>query len=163
MVSNDPVNATDSLGLAADPWGTLFGRKLSDCAKELLQQYFPNLDLNKIKLHLDNSLSNFSISGMTHGNQIYYNPDDINGSVAGISALGHEIQHSVQYQEGGLLGFYWNYAGEWYFNGWLGLHGYDNYRHIHYEEESFAMENRIFNDLADKFGAFGQPCKQICQ
>jgi hypothetical protein len=64
---------------------------------------------------------------MTHGNQIYYNPDDINGSVAGISALGHEIQHSVQYQEGGLVGFYWNN------------------RHIHYEEESFAMENRCIS------------------
>jgi RHS repeat-associated protein len=162
-VENNPVALTDSSGRVPDVIANMLGRQLSDCVKDILKQYFPNFDLGKIRLHQDKSLHWFGVSGMTRGNYIQYEPDDINGSVQGIALLGHEVMHSVQYAKTGKLSFYSNYALSYVRDRWHGDTHNTAYRKIPVEVEAYKKETEIFQDLFKRYGLTGQPCKDICK
>jgi RHS repeat-associated protein len=162
--ANRPTVFTDSTGLKIDPLGNILGRNLSDCVKEVLKQYFPQLNLDKIRIHRDDSLQWFGIQAITHGNHIYYDVNAVDGTVNGLANLAHELVHSTQYgKAGGLIPFYVNYLTDYFHNFNSGQNSDQAYQNIPAETEAFSKENEIHNDLIKRFGVLGQPCKEICK
>ena len=163
---NSVIDMRDPSGLAPDWWKTLqrqmFGAQVSDCVRDLLKQYFPQLNFDKVRLRMDITLGWVGISGITNGYDIAYDPDAINGSVNGIQNLAHELVHVGQFAKKGKIGFYYGYARD-YIRNRMSMNDNDAYRNIPDEAQAFALENKIESDLIKKFGLFGQPCKDVCK
>ncbi len=92
-VENDPNNWTDPFGL----------RPLTQCEKQALAPYIPQIDLDNADLHDDGKVPKWFLDkkadGVTDGNHIYFRPGAYNPSVPeGLAGLGHELVHVGQYR-----------------------------------------------------------------
>jgi RHS repeat-associated protein len=150
--NNIPTNLLDPSGLVP----------ISDCVKKLLQKYFPNLDLSKVRL---NSFEDTPLplkipfvqgaDAWTLGNDIFFNQGELDQSSAiGIALIGHELTHVQQYAS---LGFGFPEIGvgpfiNAYFPaiGWnmlKGMNADEAYRKSYFEAPAFGMYDRILADL----------------
>jgi len=140
-VLSDPVSLTDPFGL----------RALTECEKNLLRPYIPDVDLNNADLH-DGKVPWYlgkQFAGITRGNDIYFRPGVYDPTSAdGIAMLGHELVHVGQYRDG----------MTWLSYLWESLrHGYDNNK---YEIPAYAKQRLIQQDL-EKAGSKGcDPCNK---
>ena len=139
-VLNSPLSLVDPLGL----------RPLTQCEKDLLRPYIPQIDLDDADLH-DGQVPWYlgqDFEGITRGNDIYFRPGVYDSTTpAGIAVLGHELVHVGQYR-GGM---------NWLEYLWSTRHGYANSK---YEIPAYAMQSRIEQDL-EKAHSKGCPaCKK---
>jgi hypothetical protein len=102
-------------------------------------------------------------SGIAIGNDIYYDPNAINGSVLGIENLAHELVHVGQFAKKGKVGFLYDYGRDYIRNRLGGMSDEAAYKKTGDEAAAFALDQRIWSDLAKQFGVFGQPCKDVCK
>jgi RHS repeat-associated protein len=169
-VSGSPTNKVDSSGRQiicpySNP-ACIQLQHLSDCAKKVLQPYFPGLNLDNIVLSpqlpgFANLAPGFTPDAITVGNTISYTSGTFSGDPIGLSGIGHELTH-VQQQNSGFLPFLNNYLRNYLKNLANGQGPVDAYRNIAAENEARAMENRIFDDLFRKNGG-KEICKHYCQ
>jgi RHS repeat-associated protein len=111
-VGNDSISNTDPSGL----------RKLSQCVKNLLQPYFPDLNLNDVNIHDDglplivgsfNTLKN-GPGAFTFENDIYFPANTYDPyTIKGIKSIGHELVHVGQFKRLGTIGFVRQYANSY--------------------------------------------------
>lgn len=139
-VLNSPLSLVDPLGL----------RPLTQCEKDLLRPYIPQIDLDDADLHDGHApwYLGQNFEGITRGNDIYFRPGVYDSTTpAGIAVLGHELVHVGQYREG----------MNWLEYLWSTRHGYKNSK---YEIPAYAMQARIEQDL-EKAHSKGCPaCKK---
>jgi RHS repeat-associated protein len=126
-VGGNPISNFDPFGL----------RALSDCEKNALNAYIPQVDLNKANLH-DGEVPGYlgkSYDGITRGNDIYFRPGVYDSkSSAGIALLGHELVHVGQYRNG----------MNWIIYIWSTRNGYGRSK---YEKDAYATQAHIESDL----------------
>lgn len=117
--------------------------------KEILAPYFPNFDLDQIRLYEGIPwYVTMDADAYTDGNNIFFKLGKFDPkSPEGIALIGHEITHSVQFHTHGKWWFRARYLGNW---GWkLKEHrSFTNaYFYNKFEIEARAMEQRIYDDL----------------
>jgi RHS repeat-associated protein len=136
----NPISLTDPLGL----------RPLTQCEKDLLLPYIPDIDLNNADLH-DGKVPWYlpkQYDGITRGNDIYFRPGVYDSTtLSGIAVLGHELVHVGQYREG----------MTWYGYLWDARHGYDTSK---YEPPAYAEQAQIEKDLKAANSSGCEPCKR---
>lgn len=77
-------------------------RKLKPATKQLMQPFFPKLNLNKVTFHINCTLvpnwftTTNKIRGMTFGYTIYFKGSGIQKTKAGLRLLMHELVHVDQ-------------------------------------------------------------------
>ena len=139
-VGGDPISDADPLGL----------RPLTQCEKDLLRPYIPDVDLNNADLH-DGKVPWYlgkDYAGITRGNDIYFRPGQYDPTTpAGIAILGHELVHVGQYRDG----------LTWYKYLWDARQGYD---HSKYEPPAYAKQRQIEQDLKQAHSKGCDPCRK---
>nr|MDQ3806303.1 PKD domain-containing protein [Acidobacteriota bacterium] len=134
--------------------GKLFGvelTKLSACAKALLQPFFPNVNLDKLKIYtgLPWLWGRGGFAAFTYGNNQYYYRGEFNELTSGgIALIGHETEHTDQFRRLGTYVFGIRYLYETL------RFGYGNDQ---FETAASAMEGNILSSLTAKFGN-SNPC-----
>lgn len=132
--------------------------------QELLQRYFRGFDLSQIEVH--DGLPPWvrdGVGAITLGNDIYFAPGTYDpGSVEGIALIGHEITHSVQRAMQGRWEFYRDYLGDYVEERLNGVPDWQAYRSIDAEQEAYAKQEYIANDLRSIFGD-KNPCEGRCE
>jgi hypothetical protein len=113
-------------------------RKLTDCEKEKLRPYIPDVDMNNATIH-DGEVPWYlkkEYIGIARGNDIYFRPQEFKSStVKGLGLLGHELTHVGQYRKGmNGVGYLWRCR---------------NYPDCDYEKEASATENKIKSELKE--------------
>jgi RHS repeat-associated protein len=95
-VAGDPVNLVDQTGYYPIP----------TCYRDLLQPYFPGIDLGAVDLQ-DGVPPGFAgAAGVTIGNTIYLYDQYADRTIEGqLALLAHELQHVEQYEQYGFGGF----------------------------------------------------------
>jgi len=126
-VINNPIANTDPTGL----------RPLTECERELLRPYIPEVDLGHADLRPGEApwyLPRRYI-GITRGNVIYFRPGAYDPTTpSGIALLGHELVHVGQYRRGETwLSFIWSYRR--------------GYERSSLERPAYELQARILNDL----------------
>lgn len=122
---------------------------LPDHVKEILAPYFPNFDLEQIRVYEGIPFYvTMDASAFTNGNNLFFKPGAYDpDSVEGIALIGHEVTHSVQFQRHGKWRFRASYVTNW----GKQYKAYRNFNHAYFynefEIEARAMEDRIYNDL----------------
>ncbi|MDB6105780.1 MAG: hypothetical protein JWO52_5779, partial [Gammaproteobacteria bacterium] len=110
---------------------------MTQCEKDLLRPYIPDIDLNNADLH-DGKVPWYlgkDYAGITRGNDIYFRPGVYDPTTPdGIAILGHELVHVGQYRDG----------LTWYKYLWDARQGYD---HSKYEPTAYAKQRQIEQDL----------------
>ncbi len=180
-VGNSSTNLVDQLGLQSgttqkleydnmknNPWPMtpfLEPRHLSDCAKKILQPYFPGLNLDGVglmpRLPGFTKFAPIDVGAITWDGTISYQPGFFSGSAGGLAGLGHELTH-VQQQSGGLGSFLGGYVGDYLKNLLTTGDPAGAYEKIRAEKEANQMETKILGDLLKKFG-LNDPCKDFCK
>lgn len=129
-------------------WITVGG--LTSCARALLQQYFPGVNLNAMRIYagLPWLWGTKNWGGFTYGNRIYiakgqYTPDD----AAGLGLVAHELEHTQQYRKFGTLGFLARYVVQ------VVRFGYPN---APFEKQGAAKGVAVENDIIRNHGTV--PC-----
>jgi len=109
---------------AASPSSNSDSGGLSECAKKLLQKFFPKLNLDAVNLQLglpwwstSRTASGGPIMGVTVGNTIYTSSQSAFESLHGatwnaLEFLAHELTHIDQFRRLGMVGFGIAYAAE---------------------------------------------------
>lgn len=104
-------------------------REISDCAKKLLQGFFPKVDLSKVRLRLglpaivpENTTSGDKIGGLTFGYTIYTDSQQdfeshYGASWSALEFLAHELTHVDQYRRLSKAGFLLGYTLEGLYQG----------------------------------------------
>ena len=149
---NDPINLIDPSGLFP----------LSECVKDLLEPFFPDLDLSDIDVDDDSFIAwAMGMEAYTVGNDINFRPGAYQpGTISGIALVGHELTHSQQYQKaGGTFPFLDQYFSEYFENRDLGMSEEEAYRNIGFEQEAFSKQRHIRRELDRRFGGIS-PCNQ---
>jgi RHS repeat-associated protein len=141
------------------------GQPLSDCVKKILARYLPREVLDEIRVHTDGlptlvDLTKY-ITGpkgaYTSGNDVYFPEGQYDPfSSSGISEIGHEVTHSVQYAKLGNTAFRLLYAQGFYDNLTV-LSGLIEgptkaYEKIQAEKAASAVGLFILDDLRKRFG-----------
>ena len=122
---------------------------LPDNIKQILAPYFPDFDLNEIRIfHGIPFYVTMDAAAYTDGNKLFFKPGFYDpDSIGGIALIGHEITHSVQFQNYGKWKFRASYLGKW--GRQFKAHRSLNlaYFHNEFEIEAREVEQRIFDDL----------------
>ncbi|WP_369979305.1 RHS repeat-associated core domain-containing protein [Xanthomonas bundabergensis] len=151
-VGGSPIVFVDPLGLMGSKGAVLRpSRLLTGCEKEILAPYFPNLDLSGINVlqGIPVEAQTFGASGAdawTFMNNVYLGVPDAPNSRSIIILLAHEVRHSAQYANLGLLDMALGYV-------------YDNvkygYRNNPFEVDARDVEALVAEKLKNMGGA---PC-----
>jgi RHS repeat-associated protein len=141
--------------------GCIQQQHLSDCAKKVLQPYFPGLNLDSVVISpgmpgFTALTPGFEPGAITLNGTIFYQQGFFSGDAVGLSALGHEITHVGQEGSGFLPP---NYLQDYFKNLANGMNPLDAYQNTGAEKAANAMENTIFSDLFGKYGPGTQICK----
>jgi len=144
--------------------GCIQQQHLSDCAKKVLQPYFPGLNLDSVIISpglpgFATLAPGFDPGAITLNGTIFYQPGYFSGTAEGLSYLGHELTHVGQEGSGYLPP---NYLRDYFRNLANGQSAFDAYQNIGAERAATAMENRIFDDLFDK-NKMNVICKGYCK
>jgi hypothetical protein len=122
---------------------------LPDHVKELLAPYFPDFDLDQIRVYEGIPFYvTMDASAYTDGNNIFFKPGAYDpDSVEGIALIGHEVTHSVQFHRHGK----WRFRARYLTNWGRQFKAHRNLNHAYFynefEMEARAMEDRIYSDL----------------
>ncbi len=122
---------------------------LPDHVKEILAPYFPAFELDKIRVFEGIPFYvTMDATAYTDGNHIFFKPGAFDpDSIAGIALIGHEVMHSVQFQQHGK----WRFRARYLTNWGKQYQAHRNLNHAYYynefEIEARAMEERIYSDL----------------
>jgi hypothetical protein len=141
------------------------GDGLSDCAKKILSQYFPKLDLNKVKIYthlpygVPSQMPTMRINAITIGKTISFAPgkfDEI--SAFGLGDIGHELTHVLQFQNYGIFGFAEKYLNDYSANLKSGKYSneFEAYKNIPFELEAEKMRAIILAGMITSYGE--NPC-----
>jgi RHS repeat-associated protein len=141
--------------------GCIQRQHLSDCAKKVLQPYFPGLNLDNVVISpgmpgFTALTPGFQPGAITVNGTIFYQQGQFSGDANGLSYLGHELTHVVQEGSGFLPP---NYLHDYFKNLANGMNPLDAYENTGAEKAAKAVENRIFDDLFRHYG----PGKEICK
>ncbi len=124
-------------------------RPLPEHIRQILAPYFPEYNLAEIQI-FDGIPFYVTMDAVafTDGNKLYFKPGCFDpNSIEGIALIGHEITHSVQFQQLGKWKFRVSYLGKWgrqfKISRSLNLAYYNN----EFEVEAREVEQRIFDDL----------------
>jgi len=138
-VSSNPLSFSDMFGL----------RPLTQCEKDLLKPYIPDIDLKNADLQ-DGKVPWYlrqGFDGITRGNTIYFRPGVYESDTPeGIALLGHELVHVGQYREGMTWDAYLLASRK----------GYENNK---YEKPAYAKQAQIEKDLKAANSKGCDPCK----
>lgn len=123
-------------------------RELWDNTRKLFKKYFPDLNLKKVRFHINCTLpgnwftSANSVDGMTFGYDIYFKGSDLQKSRKGLRLLMHELVHVDQVRRlGGELAFACKYGEEYVKAG--------NYRDNRLEVEAYDFVAKHGASLPD--------------
>lgn len=123
-------------------------RKLWASTKKLMKNYFPKLDLGKVRFCIHSSLpgnwftSRDSVQGMTFGYTIFFKGTNLQKSRAGLKLLMHELVHVDQVRrKGGEIAFACAY-GKGYLSG-------GSYRQNPMEVEAYDFVAKHGSSLPD--------------
>jgi hypothetical protein len=122
---------------------------LPDHVKAILAPYFPGFDLDQIRVYEGIPFYvTMDATAYTDGNNIFFKPGAFDPhSIEGIALIGHEVTHSVQFQQHGK----WRFRARYLTNWSKQYTQHRNFNHAYYynefEIEARAMEDRIYSDL----------------
>ena len=139
------------------------GQPLTPCVKSRLAPYFPGTNLDEIRVQ-EGGMPSYVVGdppAYTEENRIYFKKGEYNPhSVQGLSDIGHEITHKVQYDRLGSVKFQSQYLSEYAELRNLGLDHDTAYRNISFEREAYKRGEIIKNDLDNLMRDFGgrDPC-----
>lgn len=131
-------------------------RPLPDHLKDLFREYFPDVDLDRIRVYdflpWIARFAPISVRAMALGRNIYFDGNFDPFSADGIATIGHEIAHVSQWRRtGGLIlgpvSFAIVYVWEYTVSRLRGMSRYDAYRAIRFEREAERFERSIRNTL----------------
>lgn len=143
---------------------------LPDHVKDLLREYFPDVDLDRVRVHHTlpwiARFAPISVRAMALGRHIYFDGNFDPVSADGIATIGHELAHVSQWRRTGgfLLGpvsFAIMYVGEYALNRLRGMSRYDAYGAIRFEQEAGRLERSIRDALAGAPGARREAAKEV--
>lgn len=170
-VRNSPTGLVDPSGLTficpvTDPMCRQdITKHLSDCAKEILKPYFPDINLEAVELVSAlpgwANMAPIDVGAITLENTIYYKPGSLSGDATGLAAIAHELVH-VQQQSSGLFPFLRRYVRDYTRNLLQGDDPEEAYERIPAEDRARAVFRRVFDDLFRKY-RFEDICKTFCQ
>jgi Domain of unknown function (DUF4157) len=125
---------------------------LPDCIKALLAPYFPELDLEDIRIR--ESIPWYvpmNAAAYTNRNHIYFAPGCYDtDSLAGIAMIAHELTHCAQYKNHGVLRFRVLYISSWLAELW-GQRSFDQaYSRNRFEVAARELEERVCADLSNR-------------
>jgi RHS repeat-associated protein len=138
------------------------GQPLTPCVKNRLGPYFPDLDLNKVRVQ--EGIPDYVVGdppAYAEGNRIFFKKGRYDPhSVQGLSDIGHELTHNQQYAQLGELNFQSQYLGEYAMFRRIGLDHESAYRNISFEREARKKQEIINKDLSNLSRDFGgrDPC-----
>jgi len=144
------------------PEGKSAGKRLSPCVKSRLKPYFPDLDLDSIRIF--EGIPAYVVGdpdAYTAGNFIYFKKGAYDpNSTAGLSLIGHELTHSRQSARLGAIRFSKRYLEEYAELRKLGYDHNSAYKNISFEVEANKMQDLIQKDLTNWMRDFGgrDPC-----
>jgi RHS repeat-associated protein len=137
---------------------------LSDCAKKVLQPYFPGLNLDTVVVSpgmpgFTQFTPGFNPDAITLNGTIFYDQGTFSADAAGLASVGHELTHVQQQRSSGFLPFMKDYLHDYFKNLANGMGASEAYNNLASERAGKAMENRIFGDLFK--GKFDNICKSV--
>jgi RHS repeat-associated protein len=156
-VNNIPTQLADPSGLVP----------ISKCVQQILQKYFPDLDLTKVRLHSFEDTPwplklpfTQGASSWTLGNDIFFNQNEMDQSSAeGIALIGHELTHTEQYAalgagvpELGASPFIDQYLSYYAALRAGGLSPEDAYENLPMEVDAYMKQARILRELGARYG-----------
>ena len=116
-------------------------RRLTDCEKQTLAPYIPQIDLDRARLydgHVPFYLPESRFRGITRGHRIYIQQGGYDSMTAdGLATLGHELVHVGQYR-GGMT---------WVSYVLSSMRGYEHGNR--YEAPAYAVSEQIESDLTE--------------
>ncbi len=120
--------------------------------KRLLVAYFPELDLDKIRIKQGIPwYVPMKVDAYTNCNRIYFERGKYRpGSLAGIALIAHELAHCAQYKHHGAWRFRFMYAREWLVE--LLRHSSFNeaYLQNRFEVAARVIEDMVYDDLSNQ-------------
>lgn len=143
------------------------GEALTTCVQQILNPYFTNLYLSRIRIHTSipwiiQKTAKVTPAAITIDEDIYfshrgtngYDPDTING----IKLIAHELTHTQQYKNyKTIVGFGWDYWDEFDKNKDKGMSDSDAYQNISFEVNARANADRIIQAVMQVYDS-NQPC-----
>ena len=122
---------------------------LPEHVKQILAPYFPDFDLDRVRVFEGIPFYvTMDAAAYTDGNNLFFKPGFYDpDSIEGIALIGHEITHSVQFQNHGKWKFRASYLSKW--SKQYKAHRSLNlaYYHNEFEIEAREVEQRIIDDL----------------
>jgi len=128
--------------------------KLPQNVKRLLVAYFPELDLDEIRIKEGIPwYVPMKVDAYTNCNRIYfergrYRPE----SPAGIALIAHELAHCAQYERHGTWRFRIMYAWGWLVELFRHSSFTEAYLQNRFEVEARVMEDMVYDDLSNQLG-----------
>jgi hypothetical protein len=130
---------------------SFYGFMLPDYVKKLLAPYFPEIDLEKIRIREGIPwYVPMNAAAYTNRNHIYfargcYDTD----SLEGIAMIAHELAHCAQYKKHGTWRFRILYATSWLMKLWRHRSFKQAYNQNRFEVAARVVEERVFTELSD--------------
>lgn len=131
---------------------------LTLCEGVILSKYFPGKDLGRIDIkqgipYLARKAGAEGADAWTFKNTIYLGIPDAPDTVAGVALIGHEVVHSTQYDQYGVIGMARRYKAAYNENLKAGMSEYDAYRNNPFEIEGFNMGAKILDEVQAQGGS----------
>ena len=128
------------------------GHRLPDFVQEILRPYFPDFDLDRVRIR--EGIPWYVLmdaDGYTDRQTIYLKPEHYDPeTVSGLSLLAHEVTHCRQYHAHGTWRFRAKYLGAW-LRELRRTHSLTQaYLNIPFEIEARAIEYRVYEALCQR-------------
>jgi len=143
------------------------GEAITICVQQILNPYFTNLDLSRIRIHTSvpwivQKTAKITPAAITIDEDIYFSHRGTNGydpnTIDGIKLIAHELTHTQQYKNySTIVGFGWDYWGEFDKNKDKGMSDSDAYRNISFEVDARNNADRVIQAVMKVYDN-NQPC-----
>lgn len=143
------------------------GKSLTTCVQQILNPYFTNLYLSRIRIHTSipwiiQKTAKIIPAAITVDEDIYFSHQGTNGydpeTIDGIKLIAHELTHTQQYKNyKTIVGFGWDYWDEFEKNKDRGMSDSDAYKNISFEVNARANADRIIQAVMQTYDN-NQPC-----
>lgn len=137
--------------------------RLSSEAKLILQPYFPDVDLDRVRLYGKIPWYVFDRpAGYTDRYRIYLDPVSIPvDPLDQFALLAHEIEHTRQYLQHGAWRFRCLYLLSYLKNRFRGLKHRQAYQNVRFETEACRAESRVAYDLLARAISLPQAIEKV--
>ncbi|HXG94188.1 MAG TPA: DUF4157 domain-containing protein [Blastocatellia bacterium] len=129
--------------------------KLPERARELLAPYFPEINLEKVRIwpngipfYVPMKAAAYTGRNRIHFARGVYDPR----SYEGLALIAHELTHVAQYEKHGVWRFRLMYVKSWLVELFRNRSFNEAYRQNCFEVEARAVEQKVYDDLCNRRG-----------